>query len=183
LNTQAKDLQQASDVESVSLNIAAELVVQALRELERQDRIRSLTPHSVVLEVRSLNLKCTISRLEPSSPNHVNLSDRELQIALLIGQGGSTKTIAYDLGIRETTVNSYIRRVFLKLRVASRAAMVSRIAGTADAWHTGVPATSGGGPNRVVDASMSPPHTISAKTQVSGLKSYSRPARLLDRRK
>lgn len=124
-----EDIEQSTDVECVSSNIATELIAQALRELERQERIRALTPHTVVLEVLSSQLKCTISRLEHSAPENIDLSDRELQIALLIGKGGSTKTIAHELGIRETTVNSYVRRVFLKLRVSSRAAMVSRVAG------------------------------------------------------
>jgi DNA-binding CsgD family transcriptional regulator len=144
-----EDIEQTTDVECVSSNIATELIAQALRELERQDRIRALTPHSVVLEVLSSHLKCTISRLECSAHDNIDLSDRELQIALLIGEGGSTKTIAHELGIRETTVNSYVRRVFLKLRVSSRAAMVSRVAGIVPA-RTPLVAASRAGFNRSV---------------------------------
>jgi DNA-binding CsgD family transcriptional regulator len=56
------------------------------------------------------------------------LTGRELQIAVLVAQGYATKNIAYHLRISEWTVATYLRRVFAKLNVDSRAAMVYRCA-------------------------------------------------------
>jgi DNA-binding CsgD family transcriptional regulator len=56
------------------------------------------------------------------------LSGRELEIAALVAQGHANKNIAYRLQISEWTVATYLRRIFLKLDVESRAAMVFRCA-------------------------------------------------------
>jgi len=56
------------------------------------------------------------------------LSGRELEIAVLVAQGHANKNIAYRLQISEWTVATYLRRIFLKLDVESRAAMVFRCA-------------------------------------------------------
>jgi ATP/maltotriose-dependent transcriptional regulator MalT len=52
------------------------------------------------------------------------LSERELQIVELVAQGQSNKQIAKKLKISEWTVSTHLRRVFAKLKVDSRAAMV-----------------------------------------------------------
>lgn len=51
------------------------------------------------------------------------LSERELQIATLVSLGRVNKQIARQLHISEWTVATYIRRIFYKLGVDSRAAM------------------------------------------------------------
>jgi DNA-binding NarL/FixJ family response regulator len=56
------------------------------------------------------------------------LTSRELEIAILVAQGHANKNIAYRLQISEWTVATYIRRIFAKLNVESRAAMVFRCA-------------------------------------------------------
>ena len=56
------------------------------------------------------------------------LTGRELEIAILVAQGLATKNIAYRLQISEWTVSTYLRRIFAKLNVDSRAAMVYRCA-------------------------------------------------------
>jgi DNA-binding CsgD family transcriptional regulator len=56
------------------------------------------------------------------------LTGRELEIAVLVAQGYATKRIAYRLQISEWTVLTYLRRMFAKLNVDSRAAMVFRCA-------------------------------------------------------
>jgi DNA-binding CsgD family transcriptional regulator len=54
------------------------------------------------------------------------LTDRELQIAALVAAGHPNKQIASRLHISEWTVSTHLRRVFMKLGVDSRAAMVYR---------------------------------------------------------
>jgi DNA-binding CsgD family transcriptional regulator len=56
------------------------------------------------------------------------LTGRELEIAVLVAQGCPNKNIAYRLQISEWTVSTYLRRIFAKLDVDSRAAMVYRCA-------------------------------------------------------
>jgi DNA-binding NarL/FixJ family response regulator len=61
----------------------------------------------------------------PSSP--MILSRREKEIARLIARGYANKTIAAELAISPWTVCTYIRRIFTKIGVGSRAAMVARL--------------------------------------------------------
>src|SRR5262245_37710424 len=54
------------------------------------------------------------------------LTERELEIATLVGLGRPNKQIADMLHISEWTVSTHLRRIFAKLGVHSRAAMVYR---------------------------------------------------------
>jgi DNA-binding CsgD family transcriptional regulator len=56
------------------------------------------------------------------------LTGRELQIAAMIAQGNATKNVAHKLRISEWTVGTHLRRIFAKLGVDNRAAMVYRCA-------------------------------------------------------
>jgi DNA-binding CsgD family transcriptional regulator len=66
---------------------------------------------------------------QPSSSSAycVKLSPRELAIAHLVSQGLPNKTIGKHLSISQWTVATYLRRMFIKLGVNSRAAMVARL--------------------------------------------------------
>jgi DNA-binding CsgD family transcriptional regulator len=69
--------------------------------------------------------------LRRSSPSAMSLlSPREQEIARMVAQGFANKTIASVLEISSWTVASHLRRIFVKLRVSSRAAMVSCLLGT-----------------------------------------------------
>lgn len=57
------------------------------------------------------------------------LSARELQIAALVADGLVNKQIGDRLGISEWTVSTHLRRIFAKLGVDTRAAMVSKCMG------------------------------------------------------
>jgi DNA-binding NarL/FixJ family response regulator len=56
------------------------------------------------------------------------LTGRELQIAALVAMGYPNKLVAHKLRISEWTVASYLRRIFSKLGVETRAAMTYRCA-------------------------------------------------------
>lgn len=58
------------------------------------------------------------------------LSPRELEIARLVARGYPNKTIAGVLEISPWTVAAHLRRVYVKLSVHSRAAMVARLLGS-----------------------------------------------------
>src|SRR5271166_793355 len=55
------------------------------------------------------------------------LSEREMQIAVLVTVGKGTKQIAGHLRISEHTVQSYMRRIFFKLHVSTQTAMVAQL--------------------------------------------------------
>ena len=57
------------------------------------------------------------------------LTPRELQIVALVADGKVNKQIADILRISEWTVSTHLRRIFAKLGVDTRAAMVSRCLG------------------------------------------------------
>ena len=68
----------------------------------------------------------------PPSPtdeaaHHTVLSPREREIVRMVALGHPNKTIAAVLEISCWTVGTYLRRIFAKLNVGSRAAMVARV--------------------------------------------------------
>lgn len=67
-------------------------------------------------------------RLPLAARNAHCLSPRELEIVRLVAEGHPNKVIAAVLDISAWTVSTHVRRVFGKLCVTSRAAMVARMA-------------------------------------------------------
>lgn len=79
----------------------------------------------VILDVEVDGIRCLLLRVPETS---AQLSPRELEIARMVAKGYPNKTIAAILDISSWTVASHLRRVFSKLGVSSRAAMVALIA-------------------------------------------------------
>ena len=57
-----------------------------------------------------------------------NLTDRELEVLLLVAEGERNKEIAYHLSISERTVKGHLTNIYNKLGVDSRAAAIARAA-------------------------------------------------------
>lgn len=55
------------------------------------------------------------------------LTRRELQVALMVCQGRGNKQIAHQLHLSEWTISSYLRRIYVKFGVRTRAAMVAKL--------------------------------------------------------
>ena len=73
---------------------------------------------------------------EAIDPSLINiLTGRELQIAALVALGWSNKKVANQLQISEWTVSAHLRRIFIKLKVDSRSAMVYRCASLINRLH------------------------------------------------
>jgi DNA-binding CsgD family transcriptional regulator len=66
-------------------------------------------------------------RIPKLHTNPVVLSPREIEIVRMVGQGHPNKVIADLLNISAWTVGTHLRRVFSKLGVCSRAAMIARL--------------------------------------------------------
>jgi DNA-binding CsgD family transcriptional regulator len=81
---------------------------------------------SVVLELEVDGLRC-ITLIENAESAYGALSPREQEIARMVGAGYPNKTIAARLGISSWTVSTHLRRMFAKVGVNSRAALVARV--------------------------------------------------------
>jgi len=74
-------------------------------------------------------IRCTLVKTSPEQTPAVALSPREQEIARMVAKGFPNKAIAGVLDISVWTVSTHLRRVFAKLGVSSRAAMVAKILG------------------------------------------------------
>jgi len=106
-----------------------------LRELARMSVEASPTrqlPHpggllqEVLAEVDVEGTTYRLSRLR-QRPRTLDLTPRELEIARLVAKGLPTKAIGAMLGISGWTVLTHLRRVFARVGVHSRTAMVKRL--------------------------------------------------------
>ena len=121
-----------------------ELLVRALiREVaETADPSPLAEPEEsgVLLDTEVDGVRCLLVRLRPPpaaaedaaayavpAATQIILSPREQEIARMVAAGYPNKTIAAVLDISSWTVGTHLRRVFAKLGVGSRAAMVARL--------------------------------------------------------
>jgi two-component system nitrate/nitrite response regulator NarL len=80
----------------------------------------------ILLDVELDRARYLLIRL-PKSEERAQLSPREQEIVRMVAGGLPNKTIASVLNISSWTVCTYLRRIFVKLGVNSRAAMVARM--------------------------------------------------------
>jgi len=85
------------------------------------------TLEEVVIDAEVDGVRYLLVRLPKSSQASVQLSPREQEIVRMVAQGQPNKVIADILGISSWTVCTHLRRIFAKLGVGSRAAMVARV--------------------------------------------------------
>jgi two-component system, NarL family, nitrate/nitrite response regulator NarL len=62
-----------------------------------------------------------------SEDDHIHLTPREQSIAQLVAQGLPNKCIAKQLEISPWTVATHLRRLFAKLGVSTRSAMIAKL--------------------------------------------------------
>ena len=118
-------------------NIPAEGVHDLIRRLA--NNVSKSTPSSVrreqsddvrevILDVEVDGARYLLVRSPFKSPRtQVLLSPREQEIARMVAKGYANKTIAAVLDISCWTVGTHLRRIFAKLGVGSRAAMVAQL--------------------------------------------------------
>jgi DNA-binding CsgD family transcriptional regulator len=81
----------------------------------------------VILDAEVDGVRCLVTRLEEHPPSEVSFSPRESEIARMVAKGYPNKTIAGVLDISSWKVCTHLRRMFAKLGVSSRAAMVAKM--------------------------------------------------------
>jgi DNA-binding CsgD family transcriptional regulator len=80
----------------------------------------------ILLDLTVQGVRCVLIRAD-GPPAVAILSPREREIARMVATGLTNKTIAHILDISPWTVSTHLRRIFIKLSVTSRAAMVARL--------------------------------------------------------
>ena len=102
----------------------------ALQASHTPDRPSSAAVEEVILDTVVDGIRCLLIRQAPQTEAEAGgaaLSPREREIARMVAKGYPNKTIASVLDISSWTVATYLRRIFAKLRVTSRAAMVASV--------------------------------------------------------
>lgn len=132
-NKQDKNVTARTNAERTDLMVRA-LIRHVTHTADSPSSSNPVAP-GVLLDMKSEGVRCLLVRLEPQPQSEgaptphaqVMLSPREEEIARMVAAGYPNKTIAAVLDISSWTVGTHLRRVFAKLGVGSRAAMVARL--------------------------------------------------------
>ncbi|MBB6143574.1 DNA-binding CsgD family transcriptional regulator [Silvibacterium bohemicum] len=82
---------------------------------------------TILLDTEINGHRYLLVRMPPPIADMIHLSPREQEIVRMVAKGHPNKVIADVLNISSWTVCTHLRRIFAKLGVGSRAAMVARI--------------------------------------------------------
>jgi DNA-binding CsgD family transcriptional regulator len=106
-----------------------ELLAEVVQEIHAQPNDEQLSSGGtvVILDAEIQGIRCLFIR-PPVDIRRSNLSPREREIGRMVARGYANKTIASVLEISTWTVGTHLRRIFAKLGVSSRAAMVAQLA-------------------------------------------------------
>lgn len=95
----------------------------------------------ILFDIEVDGLRYLLVRMPVANRIRAQLSPRELEIGRMVAKGHPNKVIADVLNISSWTVCTHLRRMFAKLGVGSRAAMVAQLAesGMFSSEHRGPP--------------------------------------------
>jgi DNA-binding CsgD family transcriptional regulator len=85
------------------------------------------TSEEVLVDTEVDGSRYLLLRMPAPSRNRIQLSPREQEIVRMVAKGHPNKVIADVLNISAWTVCTHLRRIFAKLGVGSRAAMVAQL--------------------------------------------------------
>ncbi|MBK8975645.1 MAG: helix-turn-helix transcriptional regulator [Planctomycetes bacterium] len=105
----------------------AEALISRLLETtaEAGPAIQGTDGDHVLLDLTARGVRCVVTAVGSEEDRGPSLSPRESEIARMVALGYPNKTIAAVLEISPWTVGTHLRRVFAKLGVQSRTAMVA----------------------------------------------------------
>jgi two-component system, NarL family, nitrate/nitrite response regulator NarL len=95
----------------------------------------------IILDVDLDGARYLVLRLPLANRRRPVLSPREQEIVRMVSQGHPNKVIAEVLNISSWTVCTHMRRIFAKVGVTSRAAMVARLLETAEVAEHAIPSS------------------------------------------
>jgi DNA-binding CsgD family transcriptional regulator len=119
----------APSAEMPSVDSAVCWLLQTVQEAGGVEPLFNPAGNQILLDMTVGDVRCLLIRHghEEFEGHHARLSPREEQIARMVARGFTNKTIARVLEISLWTVSTHLRRVFAKLGVSTRAAMVARL--------------------------------------------------------
>jgi DNA-binding CsgD family transcriptional regulator len=88
---------------------------------------RSDPAEEVLFDTEIDGLRYLLLRMPKPGQGRIRLSPRELEIVRMVAKGHPNKVIGDVLNISSWTVCTHLRRIFAKLGVGSRAAMVAQL--------------------------------------------------------
>ena len=105
------------------------LVQQLIQTIDGQGNLSAPElEDKVILDLQVGEVRCLLVRRPPEAGRPEGaLSPREREIARMVAKGYPNKVIARVLEISSWTVSTHLRRIFAKLGVSSRAAMVAQL--------------------------------------------------------
>ena len=116
------------------------LIHQLVDLLVKQSAANDFTPEEIILDRTIDAVRYLLIRMAPATPDHAPLSPREHEIVRMVADGHPTKVIAGVLNISCWTVSAHLRRIFMKLGVTSRPAMVARLLEEGRNWEVRIQA-------------------------------------------
>jgi DNA-binding CsgD family transcriptional regulator len=105
----------------------------------QRDGAMSTDSERIILDVDLDGQRYLLVAMPQPDVRMAALSPREIEIARLVSLGHPNKVIAGVLEISSWTVCTHLRRMFMKLSVNSRAAMVAKLADTNPAYGRSAP--------------------------------------------
>jgi two-component system, NarL family, nitrate/nitrite response regulator NarL len=115
-------------------NLIHQLVALLGKQGASLERSHDFALEEIVLDRTVDAVRYLLIRMPPVTPGHAPLSPREQEIVRMVSNGHPTKVIASLLNISCWTVTAHLRRVFTKLGVTSRPAMVARLLEEGRTW-------------------------------------------------
>jgi two-component system nitrate/nitrite response regulator NarL len=104
-------------------------LVDLVDDMSSKLRLPDEAPTEEILLDRDIgNFRYILMRMPIAVSTRISLSPREKEIVEMVARGHPTKVIADILSISCWTVSAHLRRVFTKLGVTSRPAMIARFA-------------------------------------------------------
>lgn len=117
-----------ASAEMASIESLVRTLLQCRPESERNHEVQPDAPaEEIIFDLEVDGARYLLIRLPKVSQLPVQLTPREREIARLVALGHSNKVIADVLSISSWTVCTHLRRIFAKLGVGSRAAMVAHM--------------------------------------------------------
>ncbi|MCW5610942.1 MAG: response regulator transcription factor EmbR [Rubrivivax sp.] len=98
---------------------ARELITEQLQRISQGE-----PPLSPSIARRVMAYFSAKARPQPAAPNampHVNLTDRESEVLLRVAKGYTLPEIGVQLGLSRHTIADYVKQIYRKLNVSSRA--------------------------------------------------------------
>jgi DNA-binding CsgD family transcriptional regulator len=120
----------ADDRDLLLLSFAEKCTIQDTKQLRKEDFIDKVIYYGEIdreLIVDRSHYYLVRYYTIAESPEKTRLSPREKAIAQGIAKGQSSKEISKNLNISFWTVNTYLKRIFIKLNVTTRPAAIAKL--------------------------------------------------------